>query len=163
MAQYTTQSTVWDSIEANLLSALDLIKQTGGYNFDIHEIVTWGFDDFPFSGRWPAAGLVIGREITEDTFATTVRRCRRDIGIEMWVQGPSGPKRKEATFSRVYQMIISDIEKALLIDHTRGGYAEDTEISERSPAVDSQKKLIGAVVRAQVIYRHKFGDLYTLL
>jgi len=163
MASYKTDLTVWDDIEADIFSALRAIKQDDGYNFTVREVVGWGLNDFPFRGQWPAVGVVIGTESANDIFGTNMRRCRRDVGIEMWVSAPSGAKPNEATMSKVYQKIISDIETALFTDHTRGGNAEDTEILERVPAADAGKRLIGAGVRCQIIYRHQVGDLYTKL
>ena len=161
MASYKTHLTVWDSIEDDILEAMRGIKQLDGYNHTVREVVSWGVDDFPFRGIWPAIGVVIGSEELADTAGISMRRCRRDVGIEMWVPAPGGGKANVPTLSREYQKIVADIEKALYVDHTRGGNAEDTDILERSPAMDSGKRLIGAAVRCQVVYRHQVGDLYT--
>ena len=161
MTREATNLTVWDSIEADLYTAMTNVKETDGYNYTVKEVVFWGLDDFPFTKMPPLIGLVIGNEICEDNYMVAGRRCKRDVGIEMWVPAPM-QKRGESTLSRAYQRLVADIEKTLYVDHTRGGYAEDTEILERAPLIDPDARLVGAAIRARVIYRHLVGDAYTV-
>jgi hypothetical protein len=157
-----TNKTVWDYVVDNLFTTLKLIRQVDGYNFDLAEVVGWNTGDFPFRGVWPAAAIVDGSEKANDIFGTNMRRCQREIGIAMYVPSKVNvPGSPTGTF--VYQQILADLEKALFVDHTRGGYAEDTEILDRAPASDDANSLIGAYLRCNVIYRHQVGDLYTKL
>lgn len=162
MSREKTNLTCWDYIENNLFSVCKAIQQSNGYNLDVREVVGWGTMDFPFTGVWPAVGIVIGLESANDIFGTNMRRCRRDVGMALFVQAPPHQKPGEPTSSRRYQEIIADLEKAVMADHTRGGYAEDTEIMDRQPYAEPTG-LIGGFMRLSIIYRHQVGDLYTKL
>lgn len=171
MAQSASSLTVWDDIENDILDVLKDISQTRDYNFTVREVVSWNAKGFPFSKQRPCIGVVIGPEDSDDIFGTNMRRCQRDVGIEMWAKvsrGSSRPEKPDA--SRTYQMMIADVEKALYAadgsnnpGHTRGGNAEDTLIMSRQPVSSSDSDEVGAYIRLRVIYRHQVGDLYTKL
>lgn len=144
------------------MGALAAIKENDGYNYTLEEVVTWGADDFPFTGRFPAAGFVFGNDSRSDRSGTLIRSIRRKFGIEMWVKA-SQSTRRELTLSKIYEAIVADLEKALYVDHTRGGNAVDTEIQESSPAISEDKTLIGAMIQGEIIYRHQVGDAYTAM
>ena len=168
MTQSTVNLTAWDSIEDDLFSVFRAMSQTQGYNFNWGRdaVVGWMGGGFPFRKRNPVMGIAPGPEECDDTFGVAMRRCIRDVGIEAWADVD---KRKSThAASRTYQMLISDIEKALMgsvasTAHTRGGYAEDTEIIERQPVTSGNPREVGAFVRIRIIYRHQVGDLYTKL
>jgi len=170
MAQSISSLTVWDDVEENILDVLRSISQARGYNFNMKDVVTWNGAGFPFSRERPCAGVVIGAEDSDDIFGTSMRRCQREVGIEMWAKMKSSPRRNKPDASRLYQQMIADIEKALYTadsssnpGHTRGGNAEDTLIMQRQPVSNGNADEVGAYVRLRVIYRHQVGDLYTKL
>lgn len=162
MSVEKTNKTAWDYIEDDLYTSLAGIKQIDGYNFTVVDVVGWNFDVFPYTGNWPVVGVVIGSETRDDHATVSMRRCKRSFGIEMWVQAQQAVLG-EPTHSRVYQQILADLEKALVYGtaHTRGGYAEWTELSTAEPQGDAGKSLIGCFVQGLIVYRHKVGDLYT--
>ena len=163
--------TTWDDIEDDLLNTFRGISQQRGYNFTVSEVVSWNAQGFPFSKQRPCIGVVIGSEDSDDIFGTNMRRCQRDVGVEMWAKIPRGSSRsKEPDASRTYQRMIADLEKALYasdaagnVGHTRGGNAEDTLIITRQPVSSGDPGEVGAYIRLRVIYRHQVGDLYTKL
>jgi len=159
-----TNLTVWDHIEDDLFSSVRGILQKDGYNFDVAEVVGWMADSFPFTGKWPAVGIVIGSETRDDHFTVAGRRCKRQVGIEMWVRVPKADRSIPA-YSREYQKIVADLDKALCYGsaHTRGGYAEFTEFGEAQPVADAGRGMIGCFASVLITYRHKVGDLYTRL
>lgn len=160
----STLLTTWDDIETDLFSCGRAIKHDAGYNFDLSEVVGWMADSFPYTGKWPAMGIVIGSETRDDHFVSAGRRCKRQVGIEMWVPSPT-MRRDTPEFSRQYQRILADLEKAFCLypSHTRAGNAEFTDIVEAQPVADSGRGLIGCFASMVITYRHKVGDLYTRL
>lgn len=56
--------------------------------------------------------------------------------------------------------VRSDIEKAILVDVTRGGYAHETEIADIAEFVDDEG-FSGIAVIIEVKYRTVYGDPYT--
>jgi hypothetical protein len=167
MAQSTENLTVWDSIELDIFERMRAVRQPT-YNFTVREVVGWMADEFPYGGQMPCVGIVIGDEECDDTSGVLMRRCKREVGIEMWVPVKRSKRKDIPHWSRIYQMIIADIEQTLYVEHssgnpghTRQGYAEDTEIITRRPVTSGDKTEVGAFVSLQVIYRHQVGDLYT--
>jgi hypothetical protein len=170
MAQSISALTVWDDIEENLLDVLRGISQSQDYNLTMKDVVTWNGEGFPFGRERPCAGVVIGPEDSDDIFGTVMRRCQRDVGIEMWAKMKGSPRRNKPDASRLYQRMIADIEKALYasdssgnVGHTRGGNAEDTMIISRQPVSSGDAQEVGAYIRLRVIYRHEVGNLYSKL
>jgi hypothetical protein len=168
MAQSATAFTVWDRIEEDLLDVLGGISQAKDYNYNMRQVVSWNAKGFPFGKQRPCAGVVIGPEDSNDIFGTNMRRCQRDVGIEVWA--PMSARAGEPEASKAYQRIIADVEKALYasdssgnVGHTRGGNAEDTMIMSRQPVSSGSDSEVGAYIRLRVIYRHQVGDLYTKL
>lgn len=58
--------------------------------------------------------------------------------------------------------LCADIETALNVDITRGGYALDTRVVRTEEVVfESQEPLAGVLLDVEVTYRHRDGDPYT--
>lgn len=67
----------------------------------------------------------------------------------------------DTPFDRAINVIRADAEKAVMADHTRGGYAHDTFILDPIPIVDEEGRWNGIVVAFDVFFRHVFGNPYT--
>lgn len=88
------------------------------------------------------------------------------IGFESWVQPfviwaivIDSDKETDSIDTRLNQ-VKCDIIKALLVDHTRGGYATDTKIRP-SAKFDDGEGFTGIAVRIDVAYFHKHNNPYS--
>jgi len=57
--------------------------------------------------------------------------------------------------------VAADIEKALMVDSTRGGYAIDTDVGDAAPFDDEELGLTGIAIEVAVTYRTLENDPYT--
>ena len=57
--------------------------------------------------------------------------------------------------------VAADIEKALMVDATRGGYAIDTDVGDASPFDDAELGLTGIAIEVAVNYKTLAKDPYT--
>lgn len=69
------------------------------------------------------------------------------------------PEDSEVPYDQLVDVVRADIEKALMADVTRGGYAVNTEI--RAPQfIPNETDISGIVVRCEILYRTKEDDPY---
>jgi hypothetical protein len=57
--------------------------------------------------------------------------------------------------------IAADIEKKLMVDYTRGGYAQDTSVEELIPDYGENGAITGFSLMVKVKYRIALGDPFT--
>jgi len=57
--------------------------------------------------------------------------------------------------------VAADIEKALMVDPTRGGYAIDTDVGDAAPFDDAELGLTGISMEVAVSYKTLLKDPYT--
>ena len=66
-----------------------------------------------------------------------------------------------ASIDTRHNQIASDIEKQIMVDHTRGGNAVDTKIVEKMPFDPDDESPGGVAVKISVDYRTPVGNPYT--
>jgi putative methionine-R-sulfoxide reductase with GAF domain len=80
-----------------------------------------------------------------------------EIQIEAYIRGTRD------TMNANINKMLADLKKALGADHTRGGYAIDTQfLSNDAFLTDLTGEKCGIVLIIQVDYEHAYGDPYNL-
>lgn len=117
---------VWQAVWDDLVEALALITTGGGYHYTL-SAANISTDMINLIG-WPTAPVVmIGpSEGSSRVFLASLRaRDRIVFGLEARVDAPgTDPARKGEAFTD----FVADIERALMVDMTRGGFAARTLI-----------------------------------
>lgn len=82
--------------------------------------------------------------------------CHLTVYLDVWIRQDSADTG--ATDS-ILSALLGDIEKAVITDGTRGGYAKDTVLHGSVPfeSVEGQPHA-GLVIEIEVIYQHKQDD-----
>lgn len=149
------QLSVRERISRNIKTTLEGITLAADYPVQIYEVRRaavsgWDLKNFP--------ACVVGEPSEETSLqligGTKYKKVMK-ITIEAWIQarGELGPEA---------HLIQAAIEKALMVDHTRGGYALDTRLTGcRVFAVDSQEPLGGVEMDVDVTYRQDFFNPFS--
>lgn len=147
--------TIRENILANISTVLNTISIANGYANNIASVQRWkqGGNNLR---QVPCIIINAGSEDKEQEPNPLVT-CRFSVSIDIWM------RHDEATVpgstDTILNSLLGDIEKALMVDHTRGGNAQDTNISGNVSfeTVDSQP-YAGITVNVEILYRHKITD-----
>jgi len=143
---------VRENIIANVATALGNISTANGYGNDI----TGGIQRFLQTGLTVASvPTIVVQFDNEDKSLGPVEQytCTLTIGISVWcvhdtasISGYTWP---------VIDSIVTDVEKAVMVDTTRGGYAHDCEVrSIEGFSITQGQPYVGANVQLVVSYAH---------
>jgi len=144
---------VREDVIQNLVTTLQGVTKTAGYNITINRVerikmVGLDIREFP-------TVLVIPADEVKEQSPSDKYTCRLAVTLECWIQ-------EYGDVSAQVNILLADIEKALMVDHTRGGVAVDTKLLGNSAFYNEVNKPYGGVeIRIEVHYRHKFSDPYT--
>lgn len=147
--------TVREKIMQNVETTLKTISKANGYNNDIASVQRWYQSGNTFS-QVPCIVIYGGPEEKEQAPDPLIT-CRFLISIILCIRHDEedipGPT------DAILNNLLGDIEKALMVDHKRGGYAVDTipqsnDIFER---IEGQP-YAGIVVNVEIHYRHRTND-----
>ena len=67
----------------------------------------------------------------------------------------------ETSIDTRLNQVAADIEKKMMVDVTRGGYAIDTRLDGAGPFISDDGSISGVMVMVSVLYRTKIEDPYT--
>ena len=87
--------------------------------------------------------------------------CDLIISIDIWaVHDTSSVSGYTWT---LIDSLVTDVEKALNLDNSRGGYAHDSEVSSVSPfRISEGQPFVGATIQMTVTYSHAAGNPETI-
>jgi len=82
--------------------------------------------------------------------------CRFTIYLDVWMRQDAGDLQPTDS---ILNILLGDIEKALMVDYTRGGFAKDTNIKSNVlfETLEGQPQA-GIVIELEIIYQHKQDD-----
>ncbi|MDD4980698.1 MAG: hypothetical protein PHC54_05470 [Candidatus Omnitrophica bacterium] len=148
-----------ESIRDNIISTLQGITTGNGYNNTITNVRGWKQLGNSLKVI-PCAIVSLGRE-TKDPDPHPQATCNLPVFIDLWTrQGETDTTDTD----ELLNSLLLDIEKAIMADETRGGYAENTIIRSIMPfeSVEGQPHC-GLIIELEIIYQHKLTDpaLYT--
>lgn len=153
---------VRETILENIKTTLEGITVANGYVNTIASVQRWKQSgnltvDIPciFISAGPEEKL---QSLEQSNNA--VQSCNFTVNIEVWTRHDEAVV--EGSTDTVLNSLLGDVEKALLVDHTRGGNAEDTKLTGNIP-FETVEGLphVGLIIETQILYRHKRGDLTT--
>jgi len=146
--------TVRESILENLRTTLETILIANGYHNDIASVQRWRQSGNSLLNV-PCIVINAGPEEKEpvpNPFTT----CRFTVYLDVWMrQDASDLQPTDALLNS----LLGDIEKALMVDYTRGGFAKDTNIKSNVlfETLEGQPQA-GIVIDLEIIYQHKQDD-----
>lgn len=146
--------TVRESILENLRTTLAGITVANGYHNDIASAQRWRQSGNSLLNV-PCIVINAGPEEKEPT-PNPFTTCRFTIYLDVWMrQDQSDPQPTDALLNS----LLGDIEKALMVDYTRGGYAKDTNMKSNVlfETLEGQPQA-GIVIELEIIYQHKQDD-----
>ena len=141
-------------IRQNIITTLEGITIASGFNNDIANVEGWKQRGNPLKNV-PCIVVSLGRE-TKDPDPHPQATCTLPVFIDLWTrQGESD----ETETDQLLNSLLLDIEKAIMADETRGGYAENTIIRSNMPfeTVEGQPHC-GLIIELEIVYQHKLTD-----
>ena len=146
--------TIRENILENIKSTLETIRVANGYANDIASAQRWLQKGNTFR-LIPCIIINAGPEEIEQTPNPLVT-CKLTIYLDVFIR-----QEETDTISTdaLLNSLLGDIEKALMVDYTRGGFAENTNIKSNMTfeAVEGQPNA-GIVVELEIIYQHLITD-----
>lgn len=138
----------------NLKTTLEGITVVGGYSNTILSVQRWNQKGNPLQA---VPCIVINSGLEEKKPEPNPQAtCKFSVYLDVWMR-----QDDDATdpSDKISASLLADVEKALMVDPTRGGYAEDTNIINNTPfeTVDGQPSF-GIIVELEIIYKHKLTD-----
>ncbi|MCK5161646.1 MAG: hypothetical protein KAQ99_08750 [Candidatus Aureabacteria bacterium] len=146
--------TVREKILEDLETTLALIKTEEGYENDILSVQ-----------RWKQSGnstvnvpciIINGGSEPRSQHPNPLITCILKVYLDLWIRHDE--EAAESTDTYINSLIL-DIENALMVDYTRGGYAQNTEIVNLDPfrGVEGNPHA-GVTIEVDIKYRHEQGD-----
>ncbi len=148
--------TVRETILQNLKTTLEGITVAGGFNFDFTPatIQRWSMHGNSLVNL-PAIVISCGDE-SEQSAPYPLEECALSVYLDcFYVSGENDPVSTDTYLNRLQ----GDIKKAVLADHTRGGYAVDTNVLGTTPFETTEgQHYAGIIVEIEIKYRHQRLD-----
>lgn len=147
-------NSVRELILENIVTTLQGINGTGGYNFAVVSAnVKRVVGGIGILQEYPTLYVVVGQEtvMTEVLEKSTVRM---PVTIECWIRSDRD------TLAADVEKIIADVRKAMMVDYTRGNKAIQTDyLGATNPAITEGENVLGAVgVQYSILYRTSRTD-----
>jgi hypothetical protein len=147
-------TTVRENILANIKTTLETVTTANGYDNTIASVQRWDKRGNPLR-QVPCIVVSAGQE-RKTPVPNPFFTCHLTVYLDVWV-------RQDATDALVTDSVLSsllgDIEKAIVADYTRGGFAKDTVLHSSVPfeSVEGQPHA-GLIIEIEIVYQHKQGD-----
>ena len=146
--------TIRENMLENIKSTLETIRVANSYANDIASVQRWLQKGNTFR-LIPCIIINAGPEEIEQTPNPLVT-CKLTVYLDVFIR-----QEETDTISTdaLLNSLLGDIEKALMVDYTRGGFAENTNIKSNMTfeAVEGQPNA-GIVVELEIIYQHLITD-----
>lgn len=146
--------TIRERILANIKTTLEAITTGNGYSNTIASVQRWDKRGNPLR-LVPCIVVNAGQE-EKQMQPNPYFTCRLSIYLDLWI-------RQDESDSTATDVILSsllgDVEKTLMIDTTRGGFAIDTNIKSNVPfeTVEGQPHA-GLTIELEILYQHTQSD-----
>ena len=146
--------TIRDKVLSNLKTVLETITTANGYSNSLKKVSRWDQRSNPLSDT-PCLTIALANESKEPE-PNPLYTCRLTVLLEVWVcQKKSDPLSTDELLCS----LLGDVEKCVMQDITRGGFAKDTDIKGSQPfeGVEGQP-YAGIVVELEIEYEHNQLD-----
>ncbi|MBL8014440.1 MAG: hypothetical protein JNN05_11395 [Candidatus Omnitrophica bacterium] len=146
--------TIRERILANIKTTLESVTIANGYVNTIASVQRWDKRGNALR-QVPCIVVNAGQEekqMTPNPYFT----CRLSVYLDVWIRQDDADSTATDV---ILSGILGDIEKALMIDNTRGGFAIDTNIKSNVPfeTVEGQPHA-GLTIELEILYQHTQSD-----
>jgi hypothetical protein len=147
-------TSIRENILANLKTTLEGITIALGYNNTMASIQRWNQRGNSLA-LVPCIVVNSGQEEKKPE-PNPQATCKLAIYLDVWYRQDDDETRPS---DQIISSLLADVEKAIMVDPTRGGNAEDTNILNNTPfeTIDGQPSF-GVVVELEIVYKHKLTD-----
>lgn len=147
-------TSIRESILENIKTTLQGVTAANGYDNTLVNVQRWkqrGND----TRQVPFVVINAGPEEKQPRPNPQVT-CKFSVFLDVYTRQADGDAVNSDT---LLNSLALDVEKALMVDHTRGGYAEMTNIISIVPfeSVEGQP-IFGIIFELEIIYQHKMTD-----
>jgi hypothetical protein len=146
--------TVRENILENLKTVLSGITTANGYQNDIQSVQRWRQQGNSLV-LVPCAVVNAGPE-EKDPVPNPFMTCKLTVYLDIWARQDDADPQSTDT---LLNSLLGDVEKAVMQDVTRGGFAKDTNIKSNTlfETLEGQP-YSGIVMEVEIVYQHKQGD-----
>lgn len=149
---------VRENIFVNLKTVLATITVANGYANTIASVQRW-LQHGNLLKSAPAVIIKAGPETKSPARSYNLTDCHLSVMLDLWIREAETSTDDSEV---VMNSLFCDIEKALTLDITRGGYARDTRIVSATPFETMEgEPLFGLAIELEIIYAHKQTDPFT--
>ena len=147
-------TSIRENILAELKTTLEAITVAHGYANTIASVQRWNQRGNPLA-LVPCIVVNSGQEEKKPE-PNPQATCKFTIYLDVWYRQDDDETRPS---DQIISSLLADVEKALMVDPTRGGNAEDTNILNNTPfeTLEGQPSF-GIIVELEIIYKHKLTD-----
>lgn len=142
---------VLESILSNLRTALTAITTTNGYHQTVKQVVRlglppWTAKEFPYI-------TVVGVDGTKENSHTKITTDHIDVTLGLFLKNDRADPETDIV------NLVCDVEKAVMVDGSRGSKALWTSVTDHSIALlEENETIVAAKVVVSICYRHAYGD-----
>jgi len=148
------KQTVREKILEDIKTALELIKTENGYENDIVSVQRWS--QHGNSTRLVPCIVINGGSEERQPKPNPLVTCDFLVYLDLWIRHDENDSDSTDT---VLNSLLLDIEKALMADYTRGGYARETVIRSIDPFRGTEgNPHSGISIEVEIKYCHEQGD-----
>lgn len=147
-------STIRENILAHIKTTLEGITEANGYNNDIASVQRW-MQRGNILKSVPCIVISAGQEDKRPE-PNPLMSCRITVYLELYLRQN---ETDQTPTDSLINSLLGDIEKALMLDYTRGGNSLDTNIRAIIPFETQEGQVnAGAVIEIEVLYQHQQND-----
>lgn len=151
-------TSVRENIIANIATAVGNVSTSNGYNNTLASVQ-----------RFQQAGLSVATVPTAVVNFDQERKnvgpadrvdCQLDVSIDVWAIHDTDAV--SGSTSTLVDSLAADIEKAVMSDTSRGGYARDCYVESVTPfRLAEGQPYVGATLSVRIAYMHQLDDPFT--
>ncbi|MDP2943365.1 MAG: hypothetical protein Q8O36_07695 [Candidatus Omnitrophota bacterium] len=146
--------TVRESILENIKTTLEAITEAGGYRNTIASVQRWRQSGNSLVNI-PCIVINAGPE-TKEPVPNPFTTCRFTVYLDIWTRQD---EPYPASTDVLLNSLLGDVEKALMIDITRGDFAKDTNIRSNVmfETAEGQPHAV-IIIELEIVYQHRQTD-----
>lgn len=146
--------TIRENILSNLKTVLETITTGNGYENTIARVMRWDQRGNSLKDT-PCITIAMASEVKEPS-PNPLFRCNMTVLLDVWV---CQTRQEAQSTDELLCSLLGDVEKCLMQDHTRGGFAIDTDLKGSQPFEGVEGSgYAGIVVEMEIFYEHNQLD-----
>lgn len=146
-----------ESILDNVKTTVEGIDGTGDYVTTMQSVRRYDVER-SFPSAFPGAFVVSGRQDPANE-ASDHQHWLFGVTVNVFAMHDTGDDAR--TSDEILSELIADVQRAMMVDRTRGGYAVTTRYGEVEPFPvydEPEGNIVEAAVGFEILFRHRIGD-----